>query len=218
MHKEAVHSAHPLMGRRSSHTPEELRELILQAATELIEQGGLSGLSAREIARRIGYSPGTLYNVFADLDDLILTIESRLLDRLALRLANVPANADPVQHLCNLAAAYLAFTQDKPRLWNLLFEHHMPNDWAMPAAYRARMEALLLVVEQALRPILPDAEEARTRRAARVLWASVHGITSLAAADKLSNVTPQYAARLVEDLMRTYLAGLQAELCPANKP
>ncbi len=78
------------MGRRSSHTPEELRELIIQAATDLIEHGGLTGLSAREIARKIGYSPGTLYNVFADIDDLILTIEYRLLERLSLRLADVP--------------------------------------------------------------------------------------------------------------------------------
>ena len=196
------------MGRRSSHTPEELRELILQSATDLIEKTGLSGLSAREIARQIGYSPGTLYNVFADLDDLILTIESRLLDRLANHLAEVPPNDDPVQHLCDLAAGYLSFTQEKPRLWNLLFEHHMPNDWKVPPAFQARMEALLTCVEQAIEPLIPNDDTGRAQRAARVLWASVHGITSLATADKLSNVTPENAALLVDDLMRTYLAGL----------
>ena len=196
------------MGRRSSHTPEELRELILQSATDFIEKTGLSGLSAREIARQIGYSPGTLYNVFADLDDLILTIESRLLDRLANRLAEVPPNDDPVQHLCDLAAVYLSFTQEKPRLWNLLFEHHMPHDWKVPAAFQARMEALLTCVEQAIEPLISNDDTGRAQRAARVLWASVHGITSLATADKLSNVTPENAALLVDDLMRTFLAGL----------
>ena len=58
------------MGRRSSHTAEELRELILDASTALISEGGLASLSAREVARRIGYSPGTLYNVFENLDDV----------------------------------------------------------------------------------------------------------------------------------------------------
>ena len=71
------------MGRRSIHSPEELRELIIHATTEIVEQDGLEGLSAREIAKRIGYSPGTLYNVFENLDDILLTIEARLLDRLA---------------------------------------------------------------------------------------------------------------------------------------
>ncbi len=45
------------MGRRSIHTPEELRELIIDATTAIVEQQGLEGLSAREIAKRIGYSP-----------------------------------------------------------------------------------------------------------------------------------------------------------------
>ena len=42
------------MGRRSTHTPQQLRELILDAAQDIIEAQGIAGLSAREIARRIG--------------------------------------------------------------------------------------------------------------------------------------------------------------------
>jgi hypothetical protein len=43
-----------------------------------------------------------------------------------------------------------------------------------------------------------------------VLWAGVHGITSLSTADKLSVVTTETANRLVTDLVATYLAGLAA--------
>ncbi len=41
-----------------------------------------------------------------------------------------------------------------------------------------------------------------------MLWAGVHGITSLSTADKLSVVTTESANRLVDDLVTTYLAGL----------
>jgi hypothetical protein len=51
------------MGRRSVHSPEELRQLILDASQTIVERNGITGLSAREIARMIGYSPGTLYNI-----------------------------------------------------------------------------------------------------------------------------------------------------------
>lgn len=198
------------MGRRSIHTAEELRELILKAATELIESDGLAGLSAREIARRIGYSPGTLYNVFDNLDDLVLTIEARLLDRLAARLAEVPPAPSPQEHLQRLAQAYLKFTSENPRLWNLLFEHHMPTGKDIPAWYRMKLDGLMARIEEALAPVM-DTDAAARQRAARVLWAGVHGITSLSTADKLSNITSDAAGPLVHDLVSTYLAGLTSQ-------
>jgi AcrR family transcriptional regulator len=200
------------MGRRSVHTPEELRELILQSSTELIERGGLSALSAREIARAVGYSPGTIYNVFTNLDDLVLTIEVRMLDALATRLDAAAETASPRERIYRLATAYLGFTHDNPRLWNLLFEHQLPESHQLPQGFLARLEALLAKVEAALAPYF-EGKPAEQARAARVLWASVHGITSLSAAGKLVNVTSETATSLVDDLLRAYLAG--TELAPA---
>ncbi len=199
------------MGRRSIHTAEELRELILQAATELIERDGLAGLSAREIARRIGYSPGTLYNVFENLDDLILTIEARLLDRLANRLGEPTSTTDPESRVLQLARSYLAFTHENPKLWNLLFEHHMPAGKQVPAWYQTKLDGLMTRIEETLEPLMTAGDPAAVKRAARVLWAGVHGITSLSTADKLSNVTSELAVPLVEDLVATYLAGLRGQ-------
>ena len=200
------------MGRRSVHTADELRELILHASTELIEHHGLAGLSAREIARRIDYSPGTLYNVFDNLDDLVLTIEGRLLDRLSEELTRVAAStADPRQRVLRLAEAYIKFTHANPKLWNLLFEHHLPPGHAVPAWYQQKLEELMSRVETALAPLMGDDDPPALRRAARVLWAGVHGITSLSTADKLSIVSTEAAAALVDDLVRTYLAGLERQ-------
>ncbi len=198
------------MGRRSVHTADELRELILTAATGLIENGGLASLSAREIARRIEYSPGTLYNVFENLDDLVLTIEGRMLDALADKLAQVPSDTDPQTHLQHLAETYLQFTHDNPKLWNLLFEHHLPANRRIPDWYQAKLDDLLGRIEAAISPLVSNGDEMALKRAARVLWAGVHGITSLSTADKLSNITADSARPLVEDLVKTYLAGLRA--------
>lgn len=199
------------MGRRSVHTADELRELILQASTELIEHHGLAGLSAREIARRIDYSPGTLYNVFENLDDLVLTIEGRLLDRLSEALATVTnGSADPKERVHKLATAYIRFTHENPKLWNLLFEHHLPEGHDVPAWYQQKLEALMSRVEEAIAPLMQDADPHALKRAARVLWAGVHGITSLSTADKLSIISTDAAASLADDLVATYLRGLEA--------
>ena len=203
------------MGRRSVHTAGELRELILEASTGLIEGAGLAGLSAREIARRINYSPGTLYNVFENLDDLVLTIEGQLLDRLSAVLAEVPVNGDARDRVHRLAERYLKFTQENPKLWNLLFEHHLPKGHEAPAWYQQKLEALMGQIEQALAPLMAGADAKTVRRSARALWAGVHGITSLSTADKLSNISTDAAGALLDDLISTYLAGLSAR---SNEP
>lgn len=199
------------MGRRSTHTPQELRVLILDAAQEIIQAQGLAGLSAREVARRVGYSPGTIYNIFANLDDVVLNVEARVLDALDARLSDLQQGenaADARDRLLRIAHAYLAFTQERPRLWNLLFEHHMPAGTELPAWYRQKLERLAGQIERALASLFPPGKEADCQRAARVLWAGVHGITSLATADKSSVVTTETAGRLVDDLIATFLAGL----------
>ena len=77
------------MVRRSIHSPEQLRELVIQSAREIIVKEGLSRLSAREIARKIGYSPGTLYNLFDNLNELLLQVQARTLDALDQRLSEL---------------------------------------------------------------------------------------------------------------------------------
>src|SRR5262245_33957483 len=199
------------MGRRSTHPPQDLRVLILDAAQEIIAAQGLAGLSAREIARRVGYSPGTIYNIFENLDDVVLNVEARVLDALDVRLSELQQGENAAgarDRLLHIANAYLAFTQDRPRLWNLLFEHHMPAGTELPTWYRQKLERLADQVERALAPHFPPGKEADCQRTARVLWAGVHGITSLATADKLPLVTTDTAARLIDDLVTTFLAGL----------
>lgn len=199
------------MARRSTHTGSELRELIMDAAEGLIQSQGLAGLSAREIAKRIGYSPGTIYNVFDNLDDVILHVEARMLDGLSQRLAAVIGADDPAAHIHQLAQAYLAYTHENPKLWNLLFEHHLPASVQAPAWYKEKLDGLMQALETALAPLLPPGDKTEAARAARVLWAGVHGITSLSTADKLTNITSDVAGPLVQDLVTTFIAGLKAQ-------
>ena len=196
------------MGRRSTHTPEQLRQLILDAAEQIIQTNGLAGLSAREIARRIAYSPGTIYNMFQNLDDVVLHVEARVLDALDKRITSAGDHGTPGEKVSRLEETYLSFTAENPKLWNLLFEHYMPGGADTPVWYQQKLELLMTRVEAAMAPLFAPDDQAALQRSARVLWAGVHGITSLSTANKLSNVTTEAAGYLVKDLITNYLAGL----------
>jgi AcrR family transcriptional regulator len=196
------------MGRRSSHTPEELRELILTAAEDIIEAGGLAELSAREVARRIDYSPGTLYNMFENLADLVLHVEARVLTRLDEHLQNAVDASTGEEAIRRLSVAYLKFSHESPRLWNLLFEHHMPPGTEVPDWYQAKLMQPLRRLEREFCD-LAGGDTTRGARAAWVLWAGLHGIASLSTAHKAGNSTVDHAHDMLEELLDCFLAGLR---------
>ena len=197
------------MGRRSTHTTEELRQLILDASRDIIESNGLPGHSAREIARKIGYSPGTLYNVFQDLDDVLMTLQMQLLADAADRLDGVQPGGDPSQRLNELARAYIGFAMENKRLWNLLFQHQPPSAGSSDRLH-AGVNRIISVVADTVTGLLPNAKNGAADRAARTLWAGVHGISAIAVTEKSPTMTPETASAYVEELTATYIKGLRA--------
>ncbi len=197
------------MGRRSDHSREELYELALEAARKIAEEEGLRGLAARRIAREIGYTVGTLYNLFEDLDDLIIHMNGRTLDDLYEALANVQLDGEPETAMRALAEGYIEFVDDHPKVWNVLFEHRLPEPRQPPDWHHEKILRLLGLVEQALGPLFPPGRETERHHAARVLWSSLHGICSLESAGKL--VASETVTALTDTLVTCFLAGLRSE-------
>ena len=202
------------MGRRSDHSREELYEMTMAAAGGIVEAHGFRALTVRKIADAIGYSPGTIYNLFDNLDDLIIRLNGGTLDELFDRLSAIEGSGDPTLDLDRLLGAYLAYLDAHPSLWNLLFEHTQPEGQVLPKWYVDKVANILELLEQALSPHFPEDRANEKRHAARVLWASLHGICSLSQAGKLEVVTTQAPREMARLLVSIFLAGLETTLAP----
>ena len=64
------------MGRRNDHSRENIKQMAIQAGRDFIVDKGFSELSARKVAKEIGYTVETLYNVFDNFTDLICHINN----------------------------------------------------------------------------------------------------------------------------------------------
>lgn len=198
------------MGRRSLHTPEELRSLILASSRTIIEKHGLPGLSAREIARLISYSPGTLYNMFENIDDVLLTLQVEMLQEVSDQLTAVPKGATAREHIDALTAAYVDYAIKNRHLWNMLFAHLPPSGATIPPALHDHVLTISATISGALAPLMGQSSAQEKDHAARALWAGVHGITAIAVTEKAPVLSASNALEYAHTLTSTYIDGLVA--------
>ena len=168
-----------------------LRERLIDAAERIITANGLAGLRARDLAREVGCSVGTIYNVFEHLDELILCVGLRTLAMLdtvlgAVRLARPYGSMeDAAEDLVRLALAYLEFAAKHTVRWRALFEHRMSDARPLPPWFVDQQHALFAQIERPLVTLLPDLDPDARRSLARTLFSAVHGIVALGLEEKL---------------------------------
>ncbi len=161
------------MGRRSDHTREELRALFVEHGHAHLGEVGLARFSGREVAKRVGYSVGTISNLFGSVDGLIVAINSRSFEIWADLLRERLADAGP-DRIAALVEGYFAFAERHPDLWSAIFAHRLPPGMALPDDDRERRAGLTRIVEDEIRAVLPP-NAPDVPRLARSLVAVVHG-------------------------------------------
>ena len=190
---------------------QDLKARIIEAAERRIEERGVESLRARDIMSDVGAALGGLYNVFSDLDDLVLQINSRTLARLkaALEQGGGP-EGDPQAALTRLALAYASFARTHPRLWSALFQHRFAAGRPIPDWHMAEQGELLAYLARALRPLQPELSEAALALRARTLFGALHGIVETSLAERFVGVGELDLEREIEAFIALLTRGMAA--------
>ena len=197
------------MGRRNDHTREELREIALQAAEELVATDGLDGLSTRKVVTRIGYTVGSLYMVFRNLDDLIVQMNERTLEDLGEQLTVAVADQPlPAQAIRALAQAYIGFALTETPRWLAIYQHRLPEGQTVPDSFSEKVAGMFALVQQQLALLCPHRSPDDIALATRALWGGIHGVCILGFDQKLEFVGGRSIAEVTDSLLDHYLAGL----------
>ncbi|SFR84615.1 TetR/AcrR family transcriptional regulator [Sphingomonas jatrophae] len=194
------------MGRRSDHSRDELRELILVAGEQLIAETGYADFSAREVAKRVGYTIGTIHNVFGNVDGLVTQINTRTFTAWAdaLDAALAEAGEDRIEAL---VLAYFRFAADNLNRWAALYDHRPGDDTYTPEDEAPRARLLGIVTDEVARTLDRPVDEA-VATLARSLVATVHGHASFA-------LTGSWAAMGQTDVEAAALARVRESLAAA---
>jgi AcrR family transcriptional regulator len=121
-------------GRKPSSKPYhhgDLRRVLIDAALQLVDEGGADAVSVREAARRVGVSPGAPFRHFPSRDALIQAVaeeaQRRFRAEIDQALAEAPAD-DPLGRFRCIGLAYLRWAMRNPTHFEVissrwLFDH-----------------------------------------------------------------------------------------------
>lgn len=195
------------MARRSEHSQEQIKEMVLSAAEAIIIDEGVEALTVRKIALEIGYTVGSIYMVFANMQDLMMHIKGRTLDQLAAQLQQISSGDGIEQQVSALAQAYLSFAAKNYNRWRIIFDTDLQHSDELPDWYREKIELIFAPIEVLFRQLTPERGEEQVRLAARALWCGVHGVCVLSLNGNLGRAGVENAETAVRVLVDSFIRG-----------
>ena len=173
----------------------EVRVALINATLSLMEEGGLASVKARAVAEQAGVSVGTVYNLFGNVDRLILAANLRIYDELgavgASRMAAIEADlqkrikagkiADTPRErlharLLGLAETYVDFVSANANRWSALLAFNRTRAVGESEDNLQHLNALIDILGGVLKEAPRWTTAAERRLAGRALWSAVHGI------------------------------------------
>ena len=168
---------------------EKTRERIIKESISLINESGFTGFSMRRLGTRLGVAAKTIYNYFADKDELYLNVLSK--GFFALKQRMVAAQKDhllPQDQLRAMAHAYVAYGLENPNYYTVLFSMDLPrfvdyvgtrHEALADAQNQAALGVAALTREVLLQVRDPGALPEEVDYRLMQLWSVLHGIISL---------------------------------------
>jgi len=163
-----------------------LRDDILAAATELLEQtGSEEAVTLRAVARQVGISAPSIYAHFADREAIVEAIVNDAFSDfnaaiLTASEAAVQAGGGPRARLRAGCAAYLEFAAERPNRYKLLFARQDLLGDAREEVPAVRLESFRHLVDSVQACIdagISGSED--PHRDAAAIWVALHGYATL---------------------------------------
>ena len=176
------------MSRRSDHSREELKDLIISSSRKIIEEKGYEKFSARQVADEINYSAGTIYNIFLNLNELILYVEIEVLKDIEHKLTESFVEGEPRDQLHAFALEYYKFTIEDHHLWELIMGRRNRSSDDIPPHYRDGILKIIQIIDKIISKLVNN-DDALTEKYAHLFWKGLNGVILLSDTHKcaLSN-------------------------------
>ena len=174
------------MPRPKQRTP-ALRDHVLSTAVELLAREGVSGFTARNVARNADTSTPAVYELFGDRAGLLREVFFEGFRLLRRELDTLPQSANPRADLVELANVYRGFLREHPALAQLMFSRPFTDFDPSRSELQAGASVRTLVVERVRRAIDAGLLHGDETDVAHALVALVQGLVAAENSERLGS-------------------------------
>lgn len=179
------------------------KQRLVEVAADLVDEGGPSAVTLREVGKRAGFSHNTPYKHFNSKEDLLAQVAAQELNTLT---TAIQAAIDPLQGLGRIGAAaeaYINWARSHPARFKLTFGEWSIEHDVLGQAAEATWGTMYRAVEQALEEE-PHANH-NPDTVLSLLWALAHGAADL---DLSGHLRKRAESPSAHDLVTTLLSTL----------
>lgn len=163
----------------------QLREVLIEAAVELVAEHDIGAVSLRAVARKAGVTNAAPYHHFKDKRALMAAVAAEGFRGLQERVQaehKKRQDATPIERLHEMGIAYIAFAISHPAHYQVMFRTDLHDGGQLDDVLQQRstgtFEHLVdLVAQVAPAELRTDLD--RIRQQAVLCWSTVHGFASL---------------------------------------
>jgi len=179
---------------------------ILAEAERVVIASGYQGVNMRRLAGKVGVSATAIYHYFESKEAILRKLRIKAAEKLNDRIRAIDSRLPPQEFLAELGRQYLAYAQENPNLYRLLFE--APFDERVETEDHSVLYFTYLAARGALEKMAkPGMAAPDPRHGAMMGWMMLHGFCSL----MMSGVLPPAEGMTRESLealfMRYYSGG-----------
>lgn len=196
---------------RSSYHHGNLRQALVEATVQLIEEKGPQAFTLAEAARLAGVSAAAPYRHFSGRDELLEEVARQGFEEFADRLEQAfdEGSPSPLSAFMRMGQTYLSFAAARRGYYIAMFESGLSiagNAGLSQASERAR--GVLVRGAGALFGKMPTDQRPPASMVANHIWALSHGVVELFSRGKPGSRSPISPQDMLESGALIYLRGL----------
>ena len=188
---------------------DNIQENLIQTGRQIIEEKGVEFLTARKLSEASGYSVGTIYNQFTNMDNFILIQNYLTLDALYQRLNEVKADF-AYDRLNAYISVFTEFVMNNQNFWFMVYKFHLnQSERSFSITYLRRISKTVMLINQAFKDLYPDLNTIKRHASVQVLWITLFALSSLLTTSAVKSYSKIDQTKICSFLLNTYLTGIK---------